>query len=58
MLMLTERLHELSVADLGGGTTGARPFYFDIKICQKVLESPPPSGLAPPPTRNPGSARH
>ena len=53
------------VADLGGGAPGARPPYgpkfsrFHAvfrKIWQNRMLAPPPRGLAPPPTGNPGSA--
>ena len=53
------------VADLGGGAPGARPPYgpkfsqFHAvfrEIWQNHMLAPPPGGLTPPPTDNPGSA--
>ena len=55
------------VADLGGGAPGARPlplrpkiFSISCSFSQNLAKSyvgvPPPGGLAPPPTGNPGSA--
>ena len=47
------------MADLGAGATGAQNFLNFMQFFAKfgkIMLAPPPAGLAPPPTGNPGSA--